>query len=311
LADLLTGVGTSPVDAEPARVVLPSLFASTEVFVTEALREVFDDAPEDAVGLRREEGLLALDAPDDLEQRMSDLPRSYLAAHRGDGERLRLKLTFDRALAQRKLEEARRSKTTVWPDIGYVSDIHPVVDWLIDKLLVRLGRQQAPVLSADVAVPVFLVQGVYCNQLGQPTVVEWMAVSGLPGQAHVGRMDEALRAAGVGPAMTNRAVTADLDRLQRLVPAAVDAARHHLERRRSRWDAEVAEPVRAYRARLRTWEQDSLGSPAGSLRAVATRRLRAITATATEQRNLAALLETTGEPLLRVLAVLDGSAGEY
>ncbi len=314
LADLLATVGTSPVEAEPARVVLPSLFASTEVFVTEALREVFDDAPEDALGLRREtEGFLALDAPDDLEQRMSDLPRSYLAAHRGDGERLRLKLTFDRALAQRKLEEARRSKTTVWPDIGYVSDIHPVVDWLIDKLLVRLGRQQAPVLSADVAAPVFLVQGVYCNQLGQPTVVEWMAVSGLPGQAHVGRMDEALRAAGVGPAMTNRAVPADLDRLQRLVPAAVDAARHHLEHRRSRWDAEVAEPVRAYRARLRTWEQDSLAGslPSGSLRAVAARRLRAVTATATEQRNLATLLETTGEPLLRVLAVLDGSADEY
>jgi YfiH family protein len=39
---------------------------------------------------------------------------------------------------------------TAWPDVTFVSDVHPMVEWLVDKVLLRLGRQQAPVLLADV-----------------------------------------------------------------------------------------------------------------------------------------------------------------
>ncbi len=304
LADLLGGVGETHVAAQPARARVPTLFASTERFVDEALREVFD-SPEDALALRREEGMIAFDAPADLERRMSDLPRSYLADQRVDG-RLRLKLTFDRELARRRLEQARASRKTSWPDIAYVSDIHPVVDWLVDKVLVRLGRQQAPVLLADVPGPVFLVQGVYCNQLGQPTVVEWMAVGGLPGASAVEPLADVLARAGVNPAMTNPASGVDLGRLQKLVPAAVDVAREHLEKQRDAWDATTAEPLRAHRARMLRWQQQSLLPPAATASAPRrASRKRGVDDTVREQNDLVARLETTGEPLLRLLAVLE------
>ncbi len=127
----------------------PKLFPGTREFVDAALREIYDDRPEDAIGLRREDELLTLLAPADLLHRLADLPKSYLKAHK-EGDQLRLKVTFDRPLAQRKLDEARRSKETSWPEIAFLSDLHPMVDWLIDKVLIRLGRQQAPVLTADV-----------------------------------------------------------------------------------------------------------------------------------------------------------------
>jgi ERCC4-related helicase len=289
LLDLLDGAG-GPAAPEVARARVPHLFASTNEFVDAALNELYDDRPDDALGLRREDGLLSFHAPDDLVRRLADLPRSYLKAHE-DGDQLRLKVTFDRALAQRKLDEARRSKTTVWPDIAFLSDVHPVIDWLVDKVLGRLGKQEALVLTTRVPSPVFLVQGVYCNRLGRPTVVEWMAVSGLPDRPVVGEMDVALAAAGVGPEMVNREEPAALDVLQKLVPDAVAAARDHLAGRRAAWDARVAEPLRVYRERLARFEQASLFD---------------VRTTVDEQSDLMARLETTGEPLLRVLGVLIG-----
>ena len=289
LADLLAGAGAPAVPDVP-RARTPRLFASTQAFVDAALGELFDDRPEDALDLRREDGLLSFLASDDLVHRLVDLPRSYLAAHR-EGERLRLKVTFDRALAQRKLDEAHRSKTTMWPEIAYLSDVHPVVDWLVDKVLARLGKQEAPVLVARVPEPVFLVQGVYCNRLGRPTVVEWAAVSGLPDAPVLAGLDETLAAAGVGPDMVNRAEDVPLELLQELVPEAVAAAREHLATRRAEWDERVAEPIRAYRERLRRFEQASLFD---------------VGAVVTEQTDLMARLATSGEPMLRVLAVLVG-----
>jgi ERCC4-related helicase len=291
LADLLGGVGDHPDATAPKRAQLPRLFGSTEEFARAALEsaapglDVYDDGE-----------LLAFTPPDDLVQRLSVLPASYLRTHKV-AERLRV--TFDRRLAQRKLDEARQSKT-LWPDIGYLSDLHPVIDWLTDKVLLRVPRQQAPVLLAKVTEPVFLLEGVYSNTLGQPTVVEWMAVSGLPAAPQVTHLADALKAADVGPGLVNTHQFGDIAALERLVPAAVDAARAHLEDCRAEYDAKVNGPIEEYRARLGTWEQMSLDTLMAQQRG----KRDQVTETASGLRRLTDELRTAGQPLLRVLAVL-------
>jgi hypothetical protein len=251
-------VGEIAANAAPQHATVPTLFENTEAFVDQALGEVFG-APEDVIGLYREESLLSFDVPADLAQRLSDLPRSYLAAQRTD-RGLRLKVTFDRDLAKAKMVQARQLSKTAWPDVTFVSDVHPMVDWLVDKVLLQLGRQQAPVLLADVAEPVFLVQGVYCNRLGQPTVVDWMAVTHLDSQPTVTSLADAMRHAKIGPRMTNPMSALDLEPLQRLVPLAIDVARDHLATERLRWDEIVEAPIRDYRRQLQRWEQASLST---------------------------------------------------
>ncbi|WP_233604416.1 helicase-related protein [Micromonospora sp. HM5-17] len=302
LAALMAGVGESPVGVEPKRVEVPRLFASTSDFVDTALAELYDDRPEDRIGLRREDELMSFLAPADLVHRLADLPRSYLRAQ-AEGDELRLKVTFDRRLAQRKLDEARRVKKPTWPEIAFVSDVHPMVEWLVDKVLGRLGRQQALVLTAKVDEPVFLVQGVYCNRLGQPTVVEWMAVTGLPSAPRVGPMVAALAAAGVGPGLANPGRPIPLAGLKALVPAAIEAARADLAARRAEWDAEIAAPLREHRRKLERFAQaaslfDEL--PAAQRE----RRRQRVNRTVREQTDLVTRLETVGDPLLRLLAVL-------
>jgi ERCC4-related helicase len=286
LAGLLNGVGDRPANPEPLRAKVPKLFKDTEIFAREALSFACPDLHIDDDG-----EMLAFAPPEDLISRLRALPSSYLKRH---NVAERMKVTFSRHLAQRKLEEARDTKN-LWPDIGYLSDLHPMIEWLTDKVLLRVVRQQAPVLIANVSKPVYLIQGVYSNALGQPTVVEWMAVTGLPDDPRISEMTTALTEAGVGPGMVNTLQFGDIGVLQ----DAVKVARAHLEDERAAYDALVDEPINAYRERVLTWEQASLID-------VPVTERKSVRATATELNDMITKLHTAGEPLLRVLAVLDG-----
>ena len=300
LAELLATVGVDTGEPEPRRAPVPRLFDSTEAFAREALGLVGTHLQIDDDG-----EMLAFQPPKDLIDRMSALPASYLRTAK---IKERMRVTFNRDLALRKLEQARTSKT-MWPDIGYLSDLHPMVDWLVDKVLVRLGRQQAPVITANVAEPTFLIQGIYSNALGQPTVVKWMAISNL--QAPLGEqtvrddMSQVLAEAGVGPQMINTLRSPDLESLQKLVDVAVTAARDHLDASRTRYEAEVGKPLDDYLDHLKGWGQRSLEGIGEDWRAG--RRRGKVTETMTEQERLVQSLRTTGEPLIRILAVLDGA----
>ncbi|MGW4244583.1 helicase-related protein [Nocardia sp. NPDC004722] len=289
LADLLGSIGTDELDGDPARANAPHLFDSTEAFVKESIDSLclLNDLEDDGE-------MLAFTPPKDLVHRLSALPSDYMRMHRVDQ---RMKVTFNRKLAQRKLTEARDTKM-MWPEIAYLSDLHPLVDWVTDKVLVRLGRQKAPAIVAAVDEPVFLIQGIYSNSLGQPTVVEWMAVTAdgvLPRP-----MTEVLADAKVGPGMTNTRRTVDLAPLQARIPEVVAAARAHLNARRSEYDAKVIAPLNEYRHRLQTWEQLTLD---GLPEARKSRR-DAVNETVDRQQQLLDAMQTSGAPLLRVLAVL-------
>ncbi|MFD0902088.1 DEAD/DEAH box helicase [Actinomadura sediminis] len=290
LADLLGPVDGQVTEGAPARADVPRLFADTREFVGEAV-DTLNLLP----GLEDDGALLAFTPPKDLVHRLSALPADYLRTHH---IKKRMKVTFDRDLATRKLAEARDEKT-LWPDIAYLSDLHPLVDWVTDKVLVQLGRQTAPVVAARVDEPTYLVQGVYSNHFGQPTVVEWMAV--VSGRVLPDKMPDILADAGVGPDMTNTGRPIDLDPLTARIPDAVATARRHLEERRAHYDAEIVAPLNDYRDHLESWRQLTLDIAHVSQRK---REETRVDDTVERQQRLLDSLQITGEPLLRVLAVL-------
>ncbi|WP_406401458.1 DEAD/DEAH box helicase [Streptomyces uncialis] len=266
--------------------VLPRLFDSTAHFLDEALREVFPDARE-RLDLDRDDqsGLLSFRPPADLLHRLKALPVDYL---REQGLRERLLVTFNRRLAQHSLQRAREAdSTSSWPEISLLTDLHPVVEWLTDKVLVRLGRQEAPMITAGVAEPTFLVQGVYSNSLGRPTVVKWMGVT------RSGTVDadmvSLLRRSGVGPTMANKLRYRDPAPLKAAIPEVLAAAESFMERHRDAWDMPLRESIAQYKRRLGEWEQPTLSGGHTKKRLT----------------ELADDLLTTGQsPMLRVLAVL-------
>ncbi|MDT8910051.1 DEAD/DEAH box helicase [Amycolatopsis sp. PS_44_ISF1] len=319
LASMLGNVGASPKIAEVATARVPTVFAATKDYFEEALRQICPTGPEDELALRRDaDGTIAFEPPADLLHRLKALPKSYLDEQGilpGAGVPGRLRVTFNRGLAEKRLIAARETSGTQWPNVGYITDVHPVLDWVTDKALAAARHDEAFVLAfvpdparaaaidarllADLAGPVFLVQGSYANALGRPTVVEWMAVTGLPERPRVVAMDaEFLAACGVSPAMPGRTAP-DLASLQDLVPAAIDAARGCLAEREHEYAERVEAALAPAEARADRWEQLALdiANTAGS-------KAR-IDRTARRQEELVAAMKTEGAPMLRLLAVLD------
>lgn len=313
LADFFGSVGEEPAeDDEPdgdhrgtggsvPRAQVPRLFTSTREFLDEALREVFPDARGSLdLSTDDESGLLSFVPPSDLLHRLKALPPDYVREQR---LRERLLVTLNRRLAEHSLQRARASATSSWPEISLLTDLHPVVEWLTDKVLVRLDRQEAPVVTADVERTTFLVQGVYSNAQGRPTVVKWMAAT--PQESGEVSVDDdmvgILRRAGVGPSMANPNRPYDTARLAEPLDRVLDAAEAFLERHREAWDAPLRGPIEEYKRRLGDWQQPTLtaaatadGTPGGARAAHTRDRLV----------SLADSLLTTGRPMLRVLAAL-------
>lgn len=310
LLDILGDIGDRPATEEIPIAAVPTLFQSAAAYFDEAVREICPTTPEDHLGLRREDGLISFEPPPDLRYRFKALPKSYL-----DEQRVteRLRITFDKRLGDRRLTAARESSKSQWPNVSYVSDVHPVLEWLTDKVLASIRYDEAfilachpdlraaaavdPGLTEDLNHPVFLVQGGYSNALGRPTVVEWMAVVGLPHRARVVPMDrEFLQICGVHDRMPGRAV--DGTRSQRLVPVAINEAERHLRARESAYAQRVDDVLRPYERRVDQWEQLALfasGRP----------DKHGVSATAERGRRLVDSLRTVGAPMLRLLAVLE------
>ncbi len=303
LAGLLGQVGAVPEHPEIRRANVPRLFSSTADYFDEALRQICRPNPEDQLALRRDDdGTIAFEPPRDLLYRLKALPKSYLDEQRilpRKAEPGRMRITFSKDLADRRLKAARESSKSQWPNVSYVTDVHPVLDWLTDKVLVEIGRHQAPVLAASVRTPTFLVQGICSNALGRPTIVEWMAVHGDPEDLQVTPLTpEVLEDYGVGPTMPGRATPRDLAGLNARVPAAIDRADRHLRELREAYAKEIEATLAPYRKRVVHWQQEALHSINGTGK-------RGVNLSASRRLSLIKSLETTGEPMLRLLAVLE------
>ncbi|MFC8449173.1 DEAD/DEAH box helicase [Kitasatospora sp. NPDC057223] len=301
---------------------VPQLFTSTRAFVEEALEEVYEN-PEQRIGKRWDEDhpkMLVFTPDRELQRRLLVLPKSYLDERRVLEQ---LRVTFDKEFGQERLDRARersgnrgkgaitkqeRTETSGWPDVSYLTDQHPVVEWLTDKVLVRLARNTAPIITADVREPVFLTQGMYSNAKGHPTVLAWSCVTGLANGTPTFDDDlvAVLEQAGVKPKMLNRPFTGDRTALQALVPAAVRASREHLAALRIEQEAPLTGQLAEYAERLAIWRRASL-STVEQLSFDGVRRKHEETRvqkTAIEVEQLIEQLATQGESMVRVIGVL-------
>lgn len=289
-----------PVPTAPRR----TLFDDDDNFLTEALAEIGTDTLD--VYRDEERDLLAFDTPEDLAERLKDLPESYL---RDREVATRIRLSAQARFAEQRLAEARAEGHTLWPDVGYLAPIHPVLEWATSRALARFGRDQAPVMAAEVDAPVFLTQAVWSNSLGQPVLAHWGAITGLPDQPEVGDLREALEQAGLKEQARNPGGVARwVEELQPLVPDAVEAATDDVRRRREEMEGDLLARLDEHRRRLTAWEQEALfvveQTNADS------KRKDDVINTRDEISALIDSLAAAGEPFVRVVGVIvpDGRA---
>lgn len=171
---LFAGLGEQVAPA-PAVADRQGLFDGEVDFLRECLNEAFPNpsagAKSGGVGWaeHRAEDLVELVPPDDLMARLRFLPQSYLTQRR---VRDKLLLATTPEAGKESLRRAVQGtapgdQTTQWPQAHYLSPLHPVLDWAVDRALTRLGRNEVPVITAAVEMPVALVLGTLTNGRGQ------------------------------------------------------------------------------------------------------------------------------------------------
>lgn len=289
--------GDPPVPTAPRR----TLFDDDDNFLTVALDEITDGAANLDVHRDEERDLVAFDTPTDLAERLRDLPERYLR-DREITERIRL--SAQQSYAEERLAAARATDNKLlWPDVGYLAPVHPVLEWATSRAMARFGRSEAPVMGAEVDEPVFLTQASWANALGQPVLTRWGAITGLPGDPRVGDLQEVLERAGLREQARNPGgVQHWLDKLQPLVADAVDAATADLREHRAELEAGLLGRLDEHRRRLDTWTQQALSAAerAGN----PTRRRNGVTTTRDETSMLIDSLAPTGEPFVRVVGLI-------
>lgn len=287
------------------------LFPTDLDFLREALREVYRDparSGDHGVGWREhlDEGLVELVPPPDLKRRLRALPQSYLS-DRKVTERMLLAVTPEAGNEHLRLARDRQGSHSLWPAAHYLGPLHPVIDWAIDKSLTRLGRNQVPLVVGDVDFPTVLVLGTLTNARGQvvsriTSAMRFLSVDADP----VVDQDAlaALSAAGIRHSGINPDAEIDPERWQWMIPRAVRAMRQQLDTlRRDRAD-QLAAPVWVAEGRLEKWVAERTRLADKRDPAHRTVQLRHVERHAKAGRELAASLEVTGEPSVRVLTVI-------
>jgi len=233
LATLMAGMDAPDLDEiQDSRAASPTLYEDDLAFARAAFDELMhaDDAlqPPEYHPQRREFTFLA---PEDLRRRCEFVPQEAVPAGWA------FQLTTDRQRVMEAIAEARKRERE-WPQVHLFWELHPVMEWLTDKLLVRFGRHQAPLVITPHLTStqtILLFQGVLSNLRSQPLVTEWFGVR-LDGGQGAGRLldlEQVLAQTGFEAGLANAQQKSALGAvLPDLLPAAVEVARQHMSERR-------------------------------------------------------------------------------
>lgn len=117
---------------------------------------------------------LSLVAPEELCRRFNQLPPEITP------ENGQLYLSQDKKVITDSIIRSR-GEQHAWPDVHYLWQINPVVQWLDDKMQSAFGRHQAPVIRLPhVFSPDedhFILSGLFPNRKSHPMVNSWLVVS--------------------------------------------------------------------------------------------------------------------------------------
>ena len=258
-----SGAGSSDPDNEPSPAQPEvkqgktlSLFPSLWTYVNTALEQLREQMKRhgEPLDLRifEEKERLEITPPSDLQRRYERYPRELRPAK---GQRL--VLSTEVVALQQALEQARR-KDNARPELEYLWDLHPLVDWLADRGQLGFARHCAPVLmfnsGLDPGEVVMVLQGSIPNRKGIPVVQEWVGVRfDGPGLrvAAVEPFEAVAKRLGLGrQQLANRQAAAIPESLKAQRAVAVKKATEYLLDCKQRWEAKMQPELNAQQERL-------------------------------------------------------------
>jgi len=204
---------------------LPSLYSSN----VEYAKQVLELAKRNGQNIEynvSDKNLLSITAPKELQQRFSMLPPEIKP------ENDQFLLTENVAEMNKAIEESRGDQHA-WPKIQYLWQLHPVMQWLNDKVLSHFGRHQAPILRMPQHLlpntDVFLLSAVFPNRKSHPLINDWTVITFENGEyKNLQPFDDFLQQHNLANISLSNPGSANGEaRLQTLLPKAIEKAAQH------------------------------------------------------------------------------------
>jgi superfamily II DNA or RNA helicase len=207
---------------------LPSIYSSN----VEYAKQVLELAKRNGQSIEYNvtgNNLLSITAPKELKQRFNMLPPEIYPEN---GQFL---LSENVAEMNAAIEQSRGAQHP-WPKIHYLWQLHPVMQWLNDKVLSHFGRHQAPILRMPQHlsdnIDVFLLSAVFPNRKSHPLINDWTVVTFENGEyKNLQPFDDFLLQHNLANISLSNPGTANGEaRLQTLLPKAIDKAALHFDK---------------------------------------------------------------------------------
>ena len=224
------------------------------------LRETKRDYPD----LEESGKMVTLTAPADLKRRLGSpsqkesvifgataIPEEAWPEHdqfrlTEDVERVKLAIT------------AARNTSGYWSKELLCSETHPIMQWLVERLLLEFARGEAPIITSKHLAAgelAFCFMGQVPSKVGTPLVVNAHAVRILPkGKSQILSLEQTLSDAGF-ETLANINRPAETQSAQLLLSAAVDASLEHLKALEQDRQSRVMPLLRQEERRLRDWRR--------------------------------------------------------
>lgn len=290
-----------------------SLFRDDLAYMEAALNHIAS-----GLNIQREidhkKGTLEFVAPEELKRRYSRLPGEIWPE---DGL---FRLTTSTERMRREILRSRVAEES-WPEEQYLWPLHPVVEWVNDKVLTSFKRHEAPVITLPEHLPrgrrLFLLSGLIPNRKGHPLIHSWFAPA-FDGRRYIGteELEQVLKLVNIAEKPWHN-TGGCAEGLDLLLHEAVRVGIEWMLARREEFVKSIAPRLQAEKGnleRLRARHHDRLersmegkAQPeaiAKSRRARETRRIDALFDQYLEW--VEETLTTRPEPYIQVLAVIKG-----
>ncbi|MBF0240399.1 MAG: DEAD/DEAH box helicase, partial [SAR324 cluster bacterium] len=239
-----------------------SLFSDDYAFAATALKQLSQPDPIAQFNTEDATQMVIITAPVDLQER---LKRSLPVEVRAVDHRYTLCASKDRMIDA--IETARQAKLEEesWPQLHYLWPQHPVMIWLLDRVITAFGRHRAPVIRSDKLATyerAFILAGLIPNRKGQPLLVEWKVAVQRGQQFTLESFETFVTRAGLGAgSLPNRGDLQDTSSIQAALPSAVEAMKKYMVNRQTVFDAEMRQKLSGTLAelqRLQTLQMEQL-----------------------------------------------------
>jgi SNF2 family DNA or RNA helicase len=284
-----------------------SFYENDLKYSTDALRFLQNSQNIDA---RFEDDRIEIYANDleDLKYRFKMLPREVIPKN------WHFKLTNNLELINQEIKDSRKDESA-WPDIHYLWEQHPLLDWIKDKLLSNFDRLEAPVLTLNTLKNdelIYIISGLIPNKKAQPVINEWIGIKFKNNKFEsILTLDEVFKQTQINSKrFPNPAIDYDLSEIENNLPIAIEKSIKYIQEQRDEFETNIITKFIEYENELdklesRHLEQLELDFNQESKKSEKQREIKKIFED--YHQWIKDSMEIEKEPFIQVIAVFKGS----